>query len=226
MKTDFIFKTIINKYNNLDAAKNAVNVIERLNFDDDDTSVEIYGISESECGVRLHNNQVKCNLNFWDNVYSFSYIKNSDSKKHSIRNATFDEIINFLEKNDFLNDIRHVIIENLKQGDGKYKDLMENTSKILNVLNDDMFFNKCDYFINRSAIPNGVVICYFKDYKMTIEGNGLYGLYKSKGDEWVSQHKKSKMKFNKFTKLLSEKDLLKTKQCSYKDANLYILNIE
>ena len=226
MKTDFVFNAIMEKFNNQEAAESARRVVERLNFNDYETVIEICPISKQRCYLRLHNDDIQCGLRFWDNTYNFSFANTSPRVDDSIENASFDELIGFLEKHNFLNYRKDVIIENLKGKGEKFEKLLKNTTKVFNLLDDNMLIRKCDFFINKSEKKSGTLVWFFQDYKMAIDGNGIYELsIETINNGWMNLTKEGGVKFDEFQKIIDKEKLNKTKQSAYKDAELYILDI-
>ena len=139
-----------------------------------------------------------------------------------------NELLIFLNEHNLLNNIRTSVIENLMEFGNEDSPLIKYTRKIFDVLIDDVFTKFDSYYTNPNAYNDGIVVCYFSGYMLSINGNGTYYLHKNNGRCYgiVREQKGKSMKFDDFVQILRDRKLAYPEECTYEDASLYILNIE
>ena len=225
MKSQLIFNEIIKKQGNFHTARCARDIISRLNIDNN-SRFEIHKIAKDGCNIKLFNKNITCDLAVSNNKYNFSYKMSNSIETISIHNINLNELKSFLKNSNLLNDMRVAVMDELQEDKNTQDSLLENTIKIFDILDEKLLDKPFDYFINSEKEPFGIVICCFNKQKLIIQGDGLYELYPGNDVQYTSKKQKiRKMKFDELETKLIKNGLAKTRQCSYEDASLYILEI-
>ena len=229
MKCLHIFRKIINMDNErkrFNYVHMADKIIPRLKLDNN-TKYKVYCKANNYCKVAFKNKDIRCELYLNCSDYSFTYKRSGDIESCGIMNVDQEELLNFLNQHGLLNNIRTAIIEGLEESKIENLPLIEHTCKIFDVLIDDVFTERDSYFINTVSYPCGIVLCYLKGYMLSINDKGFYGLYIGhRGLNMVWEQKGNEMEFDDFHEILRIRKLAYPDECEYKDASLYILNIE
>ena len=136
-------------------------------------------------------------------------------------------MLNFLNEHSLLNNIRVAAIEKLEEEYGVDSIIIKNTRKIFDILIDDVFTETGDYSTSDVCLPINIIKCYFDDYMLEVKSDGFYSLYYNHfSHDMVDEQNGRMMEFDGFVEILRKRGLAYPKECPYKDAKLYILDLE
>ena len=225
MKCNKICEQILINCGTMKLSEDAKLILSRFNIDNK-SKFQIDYATKHGCLIKLTDNKITYSFFVRSDIYAFSFEDPKDMKIKSVTNCNKNQMLNFLNKNKLMNDIRQSMIENLEESEYDTTDITNNLNKIFDVLRDD-FFDQMGVYHIHSDQYSSVVECYFNGMMLKVQSNGNYGLYQSYNPlDFVKEHKGRCMKFKEFLGVLEKRNLIKKKECKYKDAELYILDFE
>ena len=224
MKCNNIYNEILNLCHH-DLANNACLILRRLNLNNN-TDYKIMYPSNDACTILLINNEMVCHLTVQKKrYYDFSFFNHDPSVARDIIDVDQKELLDFLEENQLIKNIRETIIENLEEQEPFDPRLLKHTRKIFEVLKDDFFDQRGTYniYIRNPSLSSNIE-CRFNDFMLMIQSDGGYGLYKDNILNMEKEQDDQLLKFKKFVPVLSKMNLIREKVRGNKDEQIYILD--